>query len=215
MQRFVWDLHYPEPKARSHEYPISAIYMDTPRYPLGPAVLPGQYTLKLTVAGKTYTRPLSVEIDPRVKTPRAGLEQQFALSRQAAEGMNATSDVLEQIGKMRALVKDLRAHQGLAPALAESLAALDAKAAALEGSAPRGAGAAPAQGDFSQLHSRLSSLLEVLQQSDTAPTTQSVAASAEFQKQLRELLRVWEQLGVDTANINGQLRAANLPPIQF
>ncbi|HVF44824.1 MAG TPA: hypothetical protein VM936_17500 [Pyrinomonadaceae bacterium] len=214
MQRFVWDLHYPEPKARGHEYPISAIYMDTPRYPLGPSVLPGQYTLKLTAAGKTYARALTVEMDPRVKTPRAGLEQQFALSRQAAEGMGASFDALEAVAKLRAQLKDLRARQRLAPALAESLAALDARAAALDGSAPRGAGTAPAQADLSQLHSRLSSLLEVLQQSDAAPTTQAVAQSADFQRQLRELIQAWQQLRAkDVEAVNAQLRAAGLPPL--
>jgi photosystem II stability/assembly factor-like uncharacterized protein len=216
MQRFVWDLHYSEPKARSHEYPISAIYMDTPRGPLGPSVLPGQYTLKLTVAGRTYTRTLDVAIDPRVKTARAGLEQQLALSQQTAEGMNATFDALEAVGKLRAQLKDLRAHQGLAPALAESLAALDAKAAALEngGGAGRGPDSAPAQANLSQLHSQLSSLLDVLQQSDAAPTTQAVAASGEFQRQLRELLQSWQQLkSKDVEAVNAQLRAANLPTL--
>jgi hypothetical protein len=216
MQRFVWDLHYTEPKARSHEYPISAIYMDTPRYPLGPSVLPGQYTLKLTAAGRTYTRTLDVAIDPRVKTARAGLEQQLALSQQTVDGMNATFDALETLGKLRAQLKDLRAHQGLAPALAESLAALDAKAAALEngGGAGRGPDSAPAQANLSQLHSQLSSLLDVLQQSDAAPTTQAVAASGEFQRQLRELLQSWQQLkSKDVEAVNAQLRAANLPTL--
>ena len=210
MQRFVWDLHYPEPKARSHEYPISAIYMDTPRYPLGSSVLPGQYTLKLTVAGKTYTRTLDVAMDPRVKTTRAGLEQQFALSQQAAEGMGATFDALEALGKLRAQLKALRARTGLAPALAESLAALDAKAAALE----TGSGPAPAQTNLSQLHTRLASLLEVLQQSDAAPTTQAVAASADFQRQLRELMNAWQQLKTkDVEAVNAQLRSAGLPTL--
>src|SRR5438094_7332428 len=43
MHRFVWDLHYSAPESVKHEYPISAIYRDTPRSPLG-AVLPGSYT---------------------------------------------------------------------------------------------------------------------------------------------------------------------------
>src|SRR4029079_15353778 len=30
--RFVWDLHYPPPKVLAHEYPISAIFGDTPRH---------------------------------------------------------------------------------------------------------------------------------------------------------------------------------------
>jgi hypothetical protein len=215
MQRFVWDLHYPEPKARAHEYPISAIYMDTPRYPLGPSVLPGRYTLKLTAAGQTYTRPLDVVLDPRVKTTRAGLEQQLALSQQAADGMTSSFDALAEAGKLRAQLKDLRARPGLAPALAESLSALDAKAAAIEsGVGARAPGAAPAGPTLSQLHSQLSSLLDVLQQSDAAPTAQAVAASAEFQRQLRELLSSWRQLKAkDVEAVNAQLRAANLPPL--
>jgi photosystem II stability/assembly factor-like uncharacterized protein len=223
MQRFVWDLHYAEPKARGHEYPISAIYMDTPRYPLGPAVMPGQYTLKLTAGGKTYTRTLDVEMDPRVKTPRAGLEEQLALSQQAAEGMTATFDALEESGKLRAQLKDLRARPGLAPALAEALAALDARAATLSegdgGKRPAGAPPAPLPGtaappNLTQLHASLSTLLDVLQQSDAAPTTQAVAASAESQRQLRELLAAWRQLkGRDVEAVNAQLRAAGLPPL--
>ncbi|MDT5158549.1 MAG: hypothetical protein QOH51_2906 [Acidobacteriota bacterium] len=215
MQRFIWDLHYPEPKARSHEYPISAIYRDTPRGPLGPSVLPGDYTVKLTVEGRTLARPLKVEIDPRIKTPRAGLEQQFALSAQAVEGMRQTFDALEEIKKLRTQVKDLRARTGLAPALAEALSALDGKALALEvAAAPRAPGQAPAPPNLSQLHSSLATLLEVLQLADATPTTQAVAASTELQRQLREALSVWEQLkNKDVASVNTQLRAANLPPL--
>ncbi|HVS74271.1 MAG TPA: hypothetical protein VHE23_02505, partial [Candidatus Acidoferrales bacterium] len=52
MHRFVWDLHYAPPDALEYEFPISAIYRDTPKYPLGAWALPGQYTVKLTVGGK-------------------------------------------------------------------------------------------------------------------------------------------------------------------
>jgi photosystem II stability/assembly factor-like uncharacterized protein len=213
MQRFVWNLHYPEPKARSHEYPISAIYRDTPRGPLGPAVMPGEYTIKLTVAGQTYTRPLHVEIDPRVKTPRAGLEQQFALSAQAAEGMTQTFDALEQLKKLRAQIKDLRARSGLAPALADALAALDSKALTLEvDPGPRPSGAPPAPPSLNQVHSSLATLLEALQQADAAPTTQATAASVELQRRLREALSVWGELkGKDVESVNAQLRGAGLP----
>jgi photosystem II stability/assembly factor-like uncharacterized protein len=222
MQRFVWDLHYPEPKALRHEYPISAIYRDTPRQPLGPSVLPGEYTVKLNANGHTLTRTLKVEIDPRLRTPRTGLEQQFALSAQAAEGMGETFDALEQLKKLRARIKDLRARPGLAPAIADALASLDRKAATLsdgDTAATRPAGAPPApttapapRPGLNQLHSSLATLYEVLQQSDTAPTTQAVATASELQRQLRETLSAWSALkGSEVESVNTQLRAANLP----
>ena len=66
MHRFLWDLRYTPPKALGHEYPISAIYKNTPREPRGPLVIPGQYTAKLTVGGKSYSQPLTVIMDPRI-----------------------------------------------------------------------------------------------------------------------------------------------------
>src|SRR3989475_2461 len=77
MHRFVWDLHYSAPESVTHEYPISAIYRDTPRSPLGPAVLPGSYTVEITVNGKSYTQPLTVKMDPRVKASEDDLRRQF------------------------------------------------------------------------------------------------------------------------------------------
>ncbi|MFI5119100.1 MAG: WD40/YVTN/BNR-like repeat-containing protein, partial [Thermoanaerobaculia bacterium] len=79
MHRFVWDLRFPPPRTKQHEYPISAIPGDTPREPLGPFVLPGTYTVKLTVDGQALTRALTVKLDPRVRMSSADLAQQLAL----------------------------------------------------------------------------------------------------------------------------------------
>jgi len=43
--------------------------------------------VKLTVDGKSYTRPLRVRMDPRVKTPALGLQQQFRLSKQLSDAI--------------------------------------------------------------------------------------------------------------------------------
>ena len=93
MHRFVWDLHYPPPDAFEHEYPISAIWRNTPRDPQGPRVLPGVYTVKLTVAGKTYTQPLTIKMDPRIKTAPAGLQEQFHLAVKISDMMHQTAQV--------------------------------------------------------------------------------------------------------------------------
>jgi aspartate aminotransferase-like enzyme len=70
----------------------------------------------------------------------------------------------------------------------------------------------PAQPGLNQLHSSLATLYEVLQQSDTAPTTQAVATAAELQRQLREAMSAWNALkGSEVESVNAQLRAAGLP----
>ena len=92
MHRFVWDLRLPPPHALAHEYPISALPGDTPKGPLGPSVVPGDYTVRLTVDGTALTRPLTVKMDPRVTMSSADLAAQFALLRRIAgalERLNA------------------------------------------------------------------------------------------------------------------------------
>jgi len=68
MHRFTWDLHYP-PSSTHAQYPISAIPYSTAPQPTSPWVLPGTYTVRLTADGHQFTQPLTVRMDPRVKTP--------------------------------------------------------------------------------------------------------------------------------------------------
>jgi photosystem II stability/assembly factor-like uncharacterized protein len=65
MHRFVWDLHAaPSGQGGRGEPPISAIVHDTPARE-GEWMPPGDYTVSLTVNGRTYTQPLTVKPDPR------------------------------------------------------------------------------------------------------------------------------------------------------
>ncbi len=89
MHRFVWDLHYPPPKAFRFSYPISATPGETAPEPKGPWVLPGRYTVRLTAGGVTQTQTILVKMDPRVKTLPAGLEQQFSLSMRVYDAIAA------------------------------------------------------------------------------------------------------------------------------
>jgi hypothetical protein len=88
MHRFVWDLHYARPAGMRTSFPIAAVYGNTAREPNGVWALPGTYTVRLTVNGQSYTQPLTVAMDPRVKTLPAALLRQFTLSKQLADAMD-------------------------------------------------------------------------------------------------------------------------------
>jgi len=167
MHRFVWDLHYAPPDAIEHEYPISAVYMDTPRLPLGPAALPGLYTVKLTANGRTFTQPLSVKMDPRVKTTPLGLTQQFALATRLADMMHSDSEALQQ-------VRAARRQTGGPSGSTDSLAVLDR--------------------ELTALNSNLVTVYEVIEGADTRPTQQAARTVVELDHALTALLARWAQL---------------------
>ena len=209
MQRFVWDLHYPPPPGTRRTYPISAIYRDTPSEPMGPEVLPGEYTIRLTAAGKAYTQPLTVKLDPRVKTPGEGLAAQFRLSMQCYEGMLRLNTVLEQARGLRGQLKSL-GESAKPGALAEAITALDKKAATLAGSAPGFGRGGRGDSTLSGVMAELTGLLETLQGADAAPTTQAVTAVSQVQAALKDLAARWDGLGGDVKALNQQLRQAGL-----
>ena len=97
MHRFVWDLHYPPPKAFDWYYPIAATPGDTAIEPKGPWVMPGTYTVRLMVGGTVRTQPLVVRMDPRVKTPRLGLEHQFAISMRLYDAIARVHDEIVRV----------------------------------------------------------------------------------------------------------------------
>jgi hypothetical protein len=72
MNRVVWDLRYTAPPTIRHDYPISALYEDTPGEPQGPLAVPGKYEVRLTVDGHLFKRKLGRRLDPRVKTSAPG-----------------------------------------------------------------------------------------------------------------------------------------------
>ena len=190
MHRLVWDVHYPPPAALSFSYPISAIYKNTPRIPVGPWALPGVYTIKLTVNGRTHTRRLTLKMDPNVKTPRAALAEQFGLAMRLTEAMRKDSEALQELRAQRASLDSLRAGaEGSQRGAA--LDSLTQRVAALEGrGGGRGAGGSSGP-TFTSLNGELASLLRTVDGADAKPTRPTIAAVAAAERSLAELLKRW------------------------
>ncbi len=213
MQRFVWDLHFPPPEGGAG-FSIAAIYHDTPRLPLGPWVLPGNYTLKLTVNGHSYTQPLTVKMDPRIKLSPSGLNKQFSMSIKAYDDVNEIRTTLSQIEKLNAQLKSLQqqADQGM---LADALTSFGQKLNAFAGAGGGGrrfrraqTTAAPTLGSVS---GELQGLMDLFQGADAIPTSQGTAAFDVAEKNLKNLFNQWDAFQKkDLKALNVQLRAANL-----
>ncbi len=88
--------------------------------------------VKLTVDGKSYTQPIVVKQDPRVKTPALAMQQVYALTSAAYYGAAEARIAAARLGAVRQQLAKIQA-QG---AVAQALAAFGQKAAALEGTPP-------------------------------------------------------------------------------
>jgi len=214
MHRWVWDLHYPSPTVSRHEYPIAAVPYDTPRSPLGPLALPGEYSVRLTVNGHTSTAPLTVKMDPRVNTPPAGIEQQFTLEMRLASGLTGISGAVAEAKSVLDQIHRIGNQPKGAPA--ESIKALEQKVTTiLRGSTPEVSGAPP-EPTLTREGTAVGALYGGVGQADAAPTVAQVKAVADTERDLAAVMKRWEEIKQsDIPALNRQLKKANLVEIRL
>jgi hypothetical protein len=188
MHRVTWDMRYqPLPGAGGGRggLPIAAIARDTAPIPNSIWAAPGQYRVRLTVDGKAYTQTLTLRMDPRVKTPALGLQQQFTLSK----------SLYDDIMSAQAAGQQIRAARGQSNAAAFAQRLTELEGAAAGGGRGGGRGPAPAGPDsLSSVSAALNTLMTSLQAADVTPTTQLVAAVTERRAALAKLMAKWKLL---------------------
>jgi photosystem II stability/assembly factor-like uncharacterized protein len=215
--RFVWDLRLPPPDAVSRDFPISAIFGDTVREPLGPWVLPGQYRVSLTAGGRAVTQPLAVAMDPRVKTPAADLALQFEVAMKICAAMDEDGEALRQVQALRRQLQSLR-ERADKTAARDAVGALEGKAAALEGVSGRfgRASRAASEDDLTRSNGELATLLEVVDGADARPTAATLSALEQTLKTLASLLARWNEVRThDVPSLNRELQKAHLPALDL
>lgn len=191
MQRFVWDLKYPNPPSDNYDLPISAIYRDTPFVPEGPAVLPGIYSMKLIVDGRAYTQKLTVRMDPRVKTSAAGLRQQYDMSLRAYRGMQRSAELMRSADAQQ---KELTVRLTRAPAA--DIDQLQTELKLLVNGPARKPGDSTAMSEFglARLQGAFGQMLDLLQDADVAPSVQAVQGLLDLEKALAAAEARWKTL---------------------
>jgi photosystem II stability/assembly factor-like uncharacterized protein len=100
LNRFVWDTRYPD----AVRFPGMILWAGETR---GPRLTPGNYQVKLTVDGKSYTQPFEIKPDPRLTTTPADYAKQFELGLKIRDKLTETHNAIIQIRDVRKQVEDL------------------------------------------------------------------------------------------------------------
>ncbi len=211
MNRFAWDLRY--------EAPVKvpgAFYTDNG--PLGPLALPGAYQVRLTVGGKSYTQPLELRLDPRLKAADEALQKQFALSLRIREDINRLHEAVNQIRDVRTQLRSLdkRLNQASQGEIRRVAGQIDGKMTAVEQQLIQ-FNMKSSEGNLnfpSMLNEQYDVLMHGVDGVDAAPTQQQQQVANQLEQHLNQQLAAWRGiLNQDVVALNTMMKNDNIPVI--
>jgi len=215
MHRFTWDLHFDPvggPAEQTGEEAQGAVPHRTPPSVNAPWAPAGSYTVRLTVNGRSYSQPLILRLDPRVKTPAPALARLASLSRELYDAAKAThADYLQA----RALASSLAREQG-ADVIAfraqlDSLAPAPARGG--RGFGRRG-GATTASLSLEAASNALTAAVMAMQDADVAPTSSQVATADRARAQANVAIARWNSLRTSGLSaLNARRKSEGQQPI--
>jgi photosystem II stability/assembly factor-like uncharacterized protein len=217
MHRLFWDLRF-EPIGEGGGRGSAAVPGRTYPSVNAPWAPPGAYTVRLTADGTSYTQPLTLHLDPRVKTPAAALSTLASLTREMYDGARRTHDTAE---RARALVAQLADAGSDADAIVKALSALAPPPPAqgrggfgggFGGRGGRGAVSGPPTLDGASAAMLAAAM--AMQNADVAPTARELAACAAARRQAAAVMAKWTAITTtDLPALNARRKAAGLPAI--
>ena len=209
--RFLWDLHYAPIPNVEPAYPIAAVYRSTAPDLTSPWAMPGRYSVVLKVDGKTLTEPLTVAMDPRVKTPLADLQTQFELSMRLYEARMQLEPISEKLSSIATQLDAARKKNSQA-ALTAAMDLVDKKIGDLAGVTNRRPGTQLSLG----VVGRVSTLFGRLQDADMPPTASVETATAEVLRDAASVIERWRSIEqTDLPELRRQLKQAGLPDLNL
>jgi photosystem II stability/assembly factor-like uncharacterized protein len=226
MNRFNWDLYYDDPPAARHdlENEMNMVPGSTTPGPHGPQVIPGVYTLKLTVDGQVYSKNVTVVNDPRVgQSPElmAALRVQNQLTVLSVHGMEQSFAGHNEVDAVRGQLESLM--QGTLPDdVASQAKTLNASLISVGGVLPTGGrgggggarGGAPdpnALQSFLDLNNSYNTMVSMMQVGlDMAPTPTQIATWESDCTNYNRTVTAWKAMQPQLADFNAALAKNNL-----
>ena len=193
MHRFFWDLRYNPVTAgdtipQSDDDATGAVPHRTYTLANAPWAPPGNYIVRLTANGEHYTQPLTLRLDPRVKTPAAALRQLATLSRELYDAAVAT-----HVAYMQARSLANTAGAANVKAELESLAPPSARGGGRRGGFFRRGGTGGSQ-TLNAASDALLAAAMAMQSADVAPTAAQLDAAARARSDANAVLARWNTL---------------------
>jgi hypothetical protein len=215
VQLGVWDLSW----AGAELIPGAKLDSGYPAH--GPEAVPGTYTVRMTVDGKTSSQSFTLRPDPRVTASPADLEAQLHLALEVRDAITHLTrtflrlrDVRQQLLSRNQLIKSDPRTQDLVKASADLAQKLDALEARLHNPKAEIVYDILAQKGGAQLYSRLSPLLDWIESGDGPPTEGLKEVFADQQRELAARQADLERLlTTDLAALNEAAAKLDLPRI--
>jgi photosystem II stability/assembly factor-like uncharacterized protein len=227
LNRAAWDLHYDGAKI------IKPAKVDGGDADSGPLVNSGEYTIKLTVDGKSYTTKVQVSLDPRLRFERAtsggspaqsgiepsALENQLDLAlkirddiTKLTETVNRLRSVRKQLTERNELLKDDAKTETLVKDSKALITKLDALEEKLHNPKAEVTYDILAQKGGAQLYSQLTELFDLIKEGDGAPTQGLREEYAEQSAKLRKYADEFKELtSGDLAKLNEAAKKLEAP----
>ncbi|HKB64339.1 MAG TPA: hypothetical protein VKC61_00695 [Pyrinomonadaceae bacterium] len=212
MNRFVWDLRYPE----SVRFPGMILWAGEMR---GPRVAPGMYQVRLTVDGQTTNQSFEVKPDPRLSTSAADYAKQLELGLKIRDKVTETHNAIIQIRDVRKQVDDLlkrvagqpgfKVINDAATPLKKNLTAVEESLYQTKNRSSQDPLNFPIR-----LNNKLAALAGVVQSADAAPTDQSYAVYDELVVEIdAQLAKLAQIMKTDVPAFNQLVRDQNVPAV--
>jgi photosystem II stability/assembly factor-like uncharacterized protein len=212
--RFIWDLSAGGASARPEDED------DATAAPPGPHVPPGSYTLRLTVDGAQFDRPLRVVMDPRVAATPHELAEQYALADSVYGQTLLSRKAMAELESVESQLKKLAAGApppDLASALSTALAHLEKIKGGEDSDADEGSDAKEEkEAGLAQANSGLTAVLGVVESGHRQAPAQAFALLSQMSAAAREGIAAWQRFKTtDLAQVNAALVKANREPLHI
>jgi hypothetical protein len=210
MNRFVWNMRLPGAPRLADES------LDPWQREDGPMVLSGQYQVRLSAEGQSWTQPFEIVPDPRLSVAPDDLRSQFELLQRILELIATANTMINRIGALQTQVTTWEGWTADHPQSESVRAASGPLQSALASLKDR---LIDVHYPEAQLHAiglqeKLNALFEFVDSADYAPPQQAREVLADLSTRLDRLVEEFERdVRPKVAAFNATILAAGVPPV--